>query len=488
MHADHKIVFRALNFVALKYIGYGIAFLNQMLFISLAGVETYGVYSFFIFFLSVVAYSNGGVHFSYLVSSASKAERSQIQSIVYRSAIKINTISVILLSIVSLIAYYIGIFELEFFAKYHFTTYLLLILCAYFVKSFSLILMSRERIRNNWKKLNFYYMLPPLFEAAAIIVSTPENIVYNLLVSLILTHVSLIIFFTKPWNAKRINVNEVFDYFTIRRKVYRDTLFRGLEQNVYNLSFYGILMLVRGLASVHLSVEEFGQFSFSLNLATAIILFSGSIQFLVQPNLISSISTLRDIQAFHEILNLRRVFLLLTSALFFSSGVILWIAGQWSNSLETSVRVVFLILMAQLFFENVYGINTFLIQRNRERLLTVIGASIIITIFLISAIGPVQKLDDSLDFCVILSVSYAIYSFSTNLIAQKIAVSGLRWSKLFEIDVTIIGILAAATILYTDFFIISIITGCIIIFLIIVVQKNKLRNSIEMLLGLGKRD
>lgn len=484
----HKtLFFGAFSFIALKYVGYTIAFFNQLLFISIAGAETYGTYSFFILILAVAAYSNGGVHFSYVVLAASRAKHNFFQRAVFRSALKINALGVTLLALAVVATHFAGGFELEIFAKYSLSTYIILVFSAYFLKSFSLILMSRERVRNCWGRINVYYILPPLFESVAILLSAPENIVFNVLIGLNLTHLTLIVYFSPLRELFGERAEKTCGGLSSRGKILRRTFSRGMEQNFYNLSFYGILLLVRGLAADSLSTEDFGRFSFALNLSTAVILFVGSVQFLVQPNILASIATMTSRDAFREIFKLRRVFQLFSAFCFFFSCLALLVIGVWSEPIKQVVIAVQIMLLAQLIYENSYGVNTILIQRNKERGLTYIGFAVIGAIWIIQQLLPAEISGNPLTFYIILIAAYVFYSLAVNLMAQLLFVQQINWARLFEPETLVLVPLVLVLLFECADALLASLTGFIFINAIVLLQHRKLWAMVKSMLDRADR-
>lgn len=479
-----NLFLKTFNFVALKYFGYAIAFLNQLFFISVAGTETYGVYSFFIFLLTVAVYSNCGAHFSYVVLAASRIKEEFFQREVFRSALSINSISLVLLTLLVTVVFFWGGFEHDFFSKFQFTTYIILVFSAYVLKSFSLLLMSRERVKNNWRKINVYYILPPIVEAIAIFWSNPENIVSNVLIGLNVTHVSLILYMA--WTSYSKNpaggVRPQEDHAP-RGNTLRSTFTRGMEQNFYNLSFYGILFLVRGFASASLSVADFGRFSFALNLSTALVLFVGSVQFLVQPNIFAEIAKKSDRVAFREVLGLRRVFLLFSSSFFFVSCLGLYIIGFWSNAVHEVLAVVMIVLVAQIIYENSYGVTTILIQRNRERALTLVGVVVIVVVWAIYKTLPQVSLENPLTFCGILVVAYALYSLTANLLAQSMYLERIKVLSLFEPEVLVLGPLTLILFFFSGETLVPSVVGTSFLAITIYSQRRNLWILVKSMLG-----
>lgn len=481
----YKVFYVAFKFVGLKYLGYGIAFVNQLFFISIAGVETYGIYSFFIFLLSIVAYSNGGVHFAYVVLAASKVGRQLFQCDVFRSAMSINAIALSLLALVTTATYFAGGFDLDFFAKYHFTTYMLLVFSAYSLKSCSLLLMSRERVRNNWSKINVYYIAPPIIEAAAILISTPENIVSNVLIGLNITHLALIFYLSPLRRALRGGVESARTTVRLapRRNILLYTFRRGMEQNFYNLSFYGILFMVRGLASVSLPVAEFGKFSFALNLSTALILFVGSAKFLVQTHIFAMIATMTNEDAFVEALKLRHIFHLFAASFYFLSSLILYGIGIWSELINGIMPTLLVALVAQLFYENSHGPNMILIQRNKERGLTFIGVAVSVAIWPIHQFLMAEVRGSALTFYGILVAAYVVYSLAANLLAQWQLLKRINFLLLFEPETLILGPSVIVLIYIVGDPLIALLVGCLIIIGAITLQRRELCMVVKSMLS-----
>lgn len=365
-------------FVMLKYAAFAIQFLNSILIADLLGLYYYGIYGFALMILQYLSYSNFGVQYSYSVLSADKTASFDGT----RKLIAENSITLLLLTIISLLGCSFYLYSLNLFEKYEFKSYFFLTVIITCLQHINLLYVNIFRIYGLVKEINIYYLLSPLFQLIVIVCFKGEVLFYGLFYATILANILAVVyfFFKQPADLQ----NLVIPKFSMARILLR----RGFFLLCYNFTFYGILLSARTIVSEFFSVEEFSLFSFANSISNAVFLLLGSLGFLFYPKLINMISTKKNAKELLQFLDkIRLYYLTFTFLIAISSLLFFPILFLYLPQYKESFASLQLLLMAQLLINNSFGYTTLLVQRGYELKLTIVALMTIGVIMLASWIG-----------------------------------------------------------------------------------------------------
>lgn len=364
---------KAVSFILLKYLAFGIQLINSVLIANFLGVYYFGLYGFLLLVLQYLSYTNLGVQYSYSVLCSDMSTKDGDQRL------KITATSFSLLICICFFLFFVFLFANSFdiFPKYRFGEYSLYVLLIAILQYFNVLLVNIFRIEGKIKSLNFYFILLPVAQIIPLLIFTEELLFFSLIYATIISNLIALIFFLFqiPNYLRKL---PLFKFY--KGKV---LIKRGFFLLLYNFTFYGILLTAKSIVSSNFSVEEFGLFNFANSISSAVFLLLGSLNFLFFPKLINVISSKSDnIELIGFIEKIRKYYLTLTLIVVFLSllsfPVLFYFLPQYSEAV-ISLQIL---LLSQLIINNSFGYSTLLVQKGKELQMTfsaLIAIGIIIT-------------------------------------------------------------------------------------------------------------
>lgn len=369
---------KAISFVLLKYVAFGIQLINSVLIAKFLGVYYFGLYGFLLLVLQYLSYTNFGVQYSYSVLCSDISTKAGDQRL------RITGTSISLLLSICFFLFFVYFFfnSYDLFPKYRFGEYSLFVVLIATLQYFNVLFVNVFRLEGKIKTLNFYYILLPLAQLIPLLFFKGEILFFTLIYSIIISNlISLALFlFQMPAYLKKMPLFKFYKAGIIIK--------RGFFLLLYNFTFYGILLTAKSIVSGYFSVEEFGLFNFANSISSAVFLLLGSLNFLFYPKLINIISSKnngRELVSFIE--KIRRYYLTLTIIVVFISllsfPILFYFLPQYSNA----AICLQILLFSQLIINNSFGYSTLLVQKGKELHMTFSALISIGIIVIFSFIG-----------------------------------------------------------------------------------------------------
>lgn len=350
---------KVVSFMLLKYVAFGLQFVNAILIAKLLGLYFFGIYGFAFLLLQYLSYTNFGINYSFNVLYSSTPNATQTE----RDGLTVAAIGGLMGVALLLLLAYLFTKDLSLFDKYRFSDYALLLLPVAILQHFNTLYINISRLHGKVNDLNVFYLILPLSQLCVCFFFEGEDLFWALLYALLGANVFSLLFFVVR-NPVRFNIRP-------ERATYAKLLKRGVFLLVYNLSFYAILMTAKTLVSYFYSIEDFGLFNFSNSLSQAILMLLGSLNFLFYPKLLNIISREEDnAQLIAFIEKVRKYYLTLTLLVVFGSMLVLPPLFYFLPDYRGAFVTIQLLLLGQLLVNNNFGYSTLLVQRSKENQLT----------------------------------------------------------------------------------------------------------------------
>lgn len=401
---------KAISFVLLKYVAFGIQLINSVLIAKFLGVYFFGIYGFVLMLLQYLNYSNFGVQYSYsvLCSDVSTKEGN------IRTHLTGTSISLIICVSLFLGILYFSTYSLDLFPKYRYSEYSFFILIIAILQYFNLLFVNIFRINGNVGMLNVYYLILPLVQLITLLFFKSEALFYALLVATLISHAfSVILFVLKSPIVVRKSPIFRFKYARIIIK-------RGFFLLLYNFTYVGILLTAKTIVSNRFSVEDFALFSFANSIANAVFLLMGSLDFLFYPKLINVISSKHNLnELIFFIERIRKFYLTLTLLVVFLSMFSFPLLYYFLPQYAESSACLQILLLAQVVIRNSYGYSTLLVQKGKELQMTCC-AVIAIVVIVLGSLGGLQYYDDMIIVAISVFFGVLIYNVLIGYLGNKI--------------------------------------------------------------------
>ncbi len=394
-------------YMGTRYVTYGVQFLASMLIAFQLGPENFGIWSFFLLIVNFFNIFDFGISNSLnvlLVQDRDNKER-------YLSHIKSASLLTTSVSLFVLLAFFLEkAFRFEIIDKYNIRPFLvaivIIVITAYFNKIFATI----YRVKNRLVEVAFYQSIIPVFLFLSILFFKNNVLLFLVLSYLVGNLISILIFFLR----KEISFKGNLSIDSMKQ-----ITSKGLWLFIYNSSFYFILYLSSLLVSINYSVGEYGKYNFSYTLSHSVILLIDAFGFIIFPKMIAKLKD-QDMVINEKIIEYIRtnymtlvhLLVLLVFPFFYLLNILF---PQYSN---TTCALCFAGL-SLLPYADCFGLNTFLIAQNRERILSMISISSLFlnTIFVLFSIYYLKMSFEYIFLCI--AISYSIYTFSCSFIVRK---------------------------------------------------------------------
>jgi O-antigen/teichoic acid export membrane protein len=463
------------QFIVTKYIGYGLQIIVALLTAKYLGLFYFGIYGFVNLALQYLSYSNMGVQYSLnVLLSTDKVISIKKAELLLSNAIVVTITIGVLILILMILGDFSGL--LIHLDKYLFHNYFILLLLISLVQSVNNIFINIYRLFNKLNLINFSIILPGILALICLAFFKEKNLFYSLLGSILISQIIiLILFFIK---------SPVQVIFKFDRPSVRTLINKGFYLLIYNLSFYLILLTARSLVSYNYKVEDFALFNFANSLTMAVMMLIGSIGFLIFPKMLNKFSNLDEGNTIHFMEKSRKIYLTSMFFIVYLSLAFLPLVFKILPNYRNSINTIVILLVSQLILENCFGYSALLIQRGKEKILTVYGY---ISVGIVLCLGIVSTW--------ILNMSYEYVAvavlLSVILYSHLVIRFGIRESKQDKNTLQLLGYiynykyylpLAAFTFLYffTDFyfaaFIISIVVFIILNISDLIISAGHIKN------------
>lgn len=144
---------------------------------------------------------------------------------------------------------------------------------------------------------------------------------------------------------------------------------KGLFLFVYNFSFYMIIVSTKTLIGAYYSIEEFGYFTFSYTIAHAALLLLTAFSSLITPKLIDKFNT-EDINEIDRTVRLIRIdYVYLSHGLMYAAMMLFPILLLLMPKYAVTIQVLNLTALATVLYTNSFGYTSFLMSKNKEKIL-----------------------------------------------------------------------------------------------------------------------
>lgn len=231
------------------------------------------------------------------------------------------------------------------------------------------------RVKGRLSEVAFYQSVIPILLLVSMfsITTSGRNLLGVFLLVYFIGHiVSLVVFLQK----RQVPLNG-----TASKQDCSEILNKGLFIFIYNACFYLIIISTRTIVSVFYPVKQFGFFTFAYSLAQAVILFLDTIQFVILPKVIDKLYS-KDIAAVKRTLKkLRTNYIYLAHGLMYLAMLFFPLLLYFIPKYRETLQLMNMIGVTVLLLTNNFGYSSFLMARNKEKMLSLISfSSLLVTI------------------------------------------------------------------------------------------------------------
>lgn len=391
-----------------RYVTYFLQFAASFLIAIKLGPEALGKWSFILLIINFFNIVDFGIANSANVLLVQNRDDKLKREQYLTAATVITTGMVLVVIFIYLITLF---FDIELLDKYNANEFLpvalLVIVCAYYNKLFAAV----YRVKNALFEVAFYQSVVPALLFFVIIVFD-NNLLWLLAGAYMVGGVASLCMFL---SRGKMAFSKTIDW-----KIIHNTLSKGFWLFLYNSAFYLIMYASSLSVSIYYEVGEYGKFHFAYTLAHAFILLIDAFGYIIFPKMIDRLKDNDYSHCISVIDTIRSNYLPLVYGLVFLGMPLYFFFCQFMPQYSDTSQAFFYSALALLPYANCFGINTYLIAQNEERLLSSISIMSLLLnlIFLVLLIGLFHA-----PYSVIyvgVMITYSVYTFScTYLLMRK---------------------------------------------------------------------
>ena len=349
-------------YVVLRYVTYGLQFINSILLVNTLGEYSYGIYGFILMFTVYALYFNLGLNESLNAEYALNKANKNLSSELWNTTLSFCITWYLILTLAAFATLH---FLPDIFSKYDFAEYGYLLIITCVLHNISTIYATLYKLHGKTIKVNIQQLLPQIGILIIIVFGKNVASINSVVTALLATNViSLLICL--------INPPEKFK-FGFKCGTLGLLLKRGISLLLYNLSFQLLTILALSIVSFLYSVEQMGCYSLANSITNGVIMAGGAFLYIFSPKIINKMGESADackvlIKKFEQIYNVFIDFISIISILF------VWVISKFYPDYGDTFVIIYSILVAGRIINNAStGYSTFLIAIKKEHKLVASG-------------------------------------------------------------------------------------------------------------------
>jgi O-antigen/teichoic acid export membrane protein len=399
---------KVLHYVFSRYATYFIQFVNSLFIAVYLGPYYLGVWGFINLIIQYLAQINFGIPYSVnAIASVNKNKEKYVSEVIGTSITMLIALSLFI--IILFIAN--NLLGFNFGGKYNFSTYAPLVCLIAVLGYFNGLFVCIFRIYGKLFEIIVNQSLFPVLMLITILIFKGENLLWALVIA---NSISVILSFFLLVFRSPVKIIPALNW-----QLTKAIQIKGWHLFVYNTSFYLIMLSTRSFVSGYYSVLEFGFFTFSFSLSSAILLFLDSVSSLVFPKLLNRFATAAN-EHINEIMEtVRDAYITLSHALIHFAILLFPVFLLFFPKYQSATDAFRIISLTVVLYTNSFGYQGLLIARGKEKKLGFIAfGALCINILIATILVIFLKVPYTL---VILSTlfTYFVYVFTLGLYGRK---------------------------------------------------------------------
>lgn len=401
----NKIIF----YLLVRYFAYFLQFIISIIVAVKLGKHYFGIWSFILLLLSYFQVFDFGISNSINVLLVQNKGNTVIQKGFIKAA---YLVQIILGAIVVGLALYYYCFGIGFFDKYEIGSYFYIVCLIAIFAYINKLLMTIFRVKNKLYQIAFFQSVIHILVFVLLFTISKQDLLTMLCIAYLLGQFLSFLLFSFTGNLPSLGKIEIN-----KMKI---LLTKGWYLFLYNMSFYLLVISIRTIVSLFYTIEQFAVFSFSYNLANAILLLLEAMGFIIFPKLIDKLNTDDTLQIKNTIKSIRINYVTLAHGLIYLALLIFPIFLSFTPKYKEALPVLNIVALSIVLYTNVFGYNTFLLAKNREKNISIISVAILLLNIIIAYILASVLNINYVYIVIVLMLSYLLYSFSFVYMGSKI--------------------------------------------------------------------
>lgn len=347
------------QYIFSRYLTYLIQFINTIFIAINLGPFYLGIWGFILLVLQYIGQFDLGIaHSVNAIISINKQKNNSSQEII-GSAL---TLLMLLSFVVTFLFIFNQVFEINIGKKYNFDKYYIFVLIIGIIGYFNNLLSNVFRVHGHILEIAINQSIFPISCLIVIFNFKGENLILAMITANIF---SFFLSFSLFIYRSPIKLKPLWDL-----NLFKTIQLKGFYLFIYNTSFYLIAISTKSFVSYYYSINEFGLYTFAFSLANAIILFLGSLSFLIFPKVINRLANNNDNNSNRILTKLRDSYITISHLLILISVFLFPVFILFTPQYENSTLAFGLVALTVGLYSNAFGYSSLLIAKNKEKRLS----------------------------------------------------------------------------------------------------------------------
>lgn len=391
-----------------RYFTYALQFVTTLIVAYKLGPENFGIWSFILLIINFFNIVDFGISNSLNVLLVQEKENKEQCNRYVTSGLFLLSIISLLISLFFLVSRFV---KFPLFSKYDIWSYLIVIILVVILAYFNKMLSVIFRVNNRLLEVALYQSIIPVLLFIGILYFN-NHLLWVLLSSYL---VGSILIFSLFFSRGLVHLSP--------NTGWHETKMVGTKGSwlfLYNSSFYLIMYVTSLFVSKNFLVEEYGKFSFAYTLSNALFLLVDSFGFIIFPKMIDKLKSTDYVQGRILISFIRKNYLTLVYFLVLLALPIFEFFSTTIPKYSDTGRALCLSGLSLLPYANAFGLNTFLIAQNREKLLSFVSTICLVLNVIILFCSRCFLIPSYDIYFLLIVVVYVLYTYLCALLSNRI--------------------------------------------------------------------
>lgn len=345
-------------YLVTRYFIYFLSFISSLVIANKLGPYYMGIWGFILLILRYFHLIDFGIGNSMTVILVKNKKEQRTQAEYEVTAMILLGLMSLCIVIISIYNYCHGISWVE---KYDLGALFYVVMGIAIMQYYNDYFLKVYRAKGKIFEFTFYQSILQILTFIVIFFVKGERLIILLTLALLFGHTLSLLLFALGKGIHFYGKPSIIKGKTIINK--------GLFLFVYNFSFYMIIVSTKTLIGAYYSIEEFGYFTFSYTIAHAALLLLTAFSSLITPKLIDKFNT-EDINEIDRTVRLIRIdYVYLSHGLMYAAMMLFPILLLLMPKYAVTIQVLNLTALATVLYTNSFGYTSFLMSKNKEKIL-----------------------------------------------------------------------------------------------------------------------
>lgn len=371
---------KVMLYMLTRYVTYGMSFFVSMYAANRMGPYYYGIWGYLILLLNYFNLINFGIPQAAQVLQIQNRENLSRRDAFEKSGFVLT--GVLGVGVICF-ALYERIVGIAFFEKYELGNLFYWICLCGIINYFNLYYSKVYRVKNKLLEIAFHQTFVVLLTFVVVFWKEGYPLLQWMLGAYVIAYFVIFLFYSFRGG---ITLKGEFRFYDCKKIINK-----GFFLFLYNSGFYFIMISTKTIVSINYTVTEFGYFTFAYLLGHAVLQLLEAFSYLISAKLLNRYRS-SDTEVVSSTIRLIRVnYVALFHGIMYLAMIVFPVFIRFVPKYEGTLLMINLACLTMLLFTNSFGYSTFLMARNKERVLAFIaifslGINVLLGVFCVNVL------------------------------------------------------------------------------------------------------